>query len=241
MQTRATSRRRFLRGLTAASVGVAGWQALERPGAGLARVQRAAAPTADEALQMLMDGNARYVSSNTRGPNRGLDRRAEVTRGQAPFATILSCADSRVPPELVFDAGLGDLFVLRVAGNVLNDELLGSVEYGAEHLHAPLIMVLGHERCGAVDATVEALTRGAQFVGHIPSLARAIAPAVERVRGQAGDLLENAIRANVALVVEQLAGSHPVVAEMVDHGAVKVVGAYYSLQTGQVTITAQPN
>jgi carbonic anhydrase len=156
---------------------------------------------------MLMEGNRRYVSGATTGPHRDVDRRNEVASAQYRYATILSCADSRVPPELVFDAGLGDLVTHHMAGNVLNDELLGSIEYGAEHLHSPLIMVLGHERCGAMDATVAALTQGAEFDGQIPSLARAITPAVQQAQGTPGDLLDNAIRANVGLMVDRLPGA----------------------------------
>jgi carbonic anhydrase len=237
MHLRVTSRRTFVRTAALTSAGLAGAAWLGGLGAGgTSLAQEGPAPSPDRALQLLMEGNARYVSGATTGPHRGLDRRAEVASAQHPYATILSCADSRVPPELVFDAGLGDLFVPRVAGNVLNDELLGSIEYGSEHLHSPLIMVLGHERCGAVEATIAALTQGAQFDGHIPSLARAIAPAVESVRTMSGNFLDNAIRANVALVVSQLVGLSPVLAELASHGDIKIVGGYYSLQTGQVGV-----
>jgi carbonic anhydrase len=236
MPLRTTSRRGFLRAAALTSAGLVGASWLDRLGGGMAYAQESAGPTPDRALQMLMDGNARYVSGATTGPHRGTDRRVEVASAQYPYATILSCADSRVPPELVFDAGLGDLFTHRVAGNVLNDELLGSIEYGSEHLHSPLIMVLGHERCGAVEATIAALTQGAQFDGQIPSLARAITPAVESVRGMSGDFLDNAVRANVALVVGQIMSQSPLLAEMASHGEIKIVGGYYSLQTGQVGV-----
>lgn len=131
--------------------------------------------------------------------------------------------------------GVGTSYAQESAG-LRPDRLLGSIEYGAEHLRSPLIMVLGHERCGAVDATVAALTRGAQFDGHIPSLARAIAPAVESMRGMSGNFLDNAVRANVALVAGQLVGRSPLLAEMVSHGEIKIVGGYYSLPTGQVGV-----
>ncbi|HLH21311.1 MAG TPA: carbonic anhydrase [Chloroflexota bacterium] len=240
MERGVTSRRAFVRtaALTSASLVGAAW--LGWAGARTSYAQEGAAPSPERALQLLLDGNARYVSGTTTDPHRGPDRRAAVASGQAPYATILSCADSRVPPELVFDAGLGDLFVHRVAGNVLNDELLGSIEYGAQYLHAPLVLVLGHEACGAVDATIAALTQGARFDGEIPSLARAIAPAVESVRGQPGDLLDNAIRANVALVVGQLTSRSPLLAGLAAQGALAMVGGYYSLQTGQVEVLDPP-
>ena len=237
MKLATTSRRALLRTLALAS---AVGPTLGRLAASTVHAQETTMSSADQALALLLDGNARYVSGTPVGPRRTVDRRTQVAGGQAPYATILSCADSRVPPELVFDAGLGDLFVHRVAGNVLNEELLGSIEYGAEHLHVPLIMVLGHERCGAVEATVQAATQGAQFDGHIPSLARAILPAVERVRGLPGDLVDNAIRANVALVVEQLTARSPLLAAMAQRDEVQIVGAYYSLQTGQVAVFAGP-
>jgi carbonic anhydrase len=239
MEPGVSSRRAFVRTLAWGSAGLAGAAWLGRASVGTSYAQGEAAPSPDRALQLLMEGNARYVSGATTGPRRGVDRRTEVASAQYPYATILSCADSRVPPELVFDAGLGDLFTNRVAGNVLNDELLGSIEYGAEHLHSPLIMVLGHERCGAVDATVAALTQGAQFDGQIPSLAGAIAPTVQQVQGMPGDLVDNAIRANIRLVVEQLTGRSPLLAEMLAHGEIKIVGGYYPLQSGRVELTAE--
>src|SRR4051794_31410441 len=125
-----TSRRAFVRTAALTTAGLVGASWLDRPGVGTSYAQESPAPSPDRALQMLAEGNARFVSGATTGPHRGLDRRAEVSSAQFPYATILSCSDSRVPPELVFDAGLGDLFTHRVAGNVLNDEMLGSIEYG---------------------------------------------------------------------------------------------------------------
>jgi carbonic anhydrase len=236
MERRVASRRTVVRTVALAAAGLASASWLGRLAGRTTYAQESTAPSPDRALQLLTEGNARYVSGAPGGPHRGLDRRAEVASAQHPYATILSCADSRVPPELVFDAGLGDLFVLRVAGNVLNDELLGSVEYGAGVLHVPLILVLGHERCGAVDAAVQAVTQGTRFDGQISSLARAIAPAVESVRGMSGNLLDNAIRANVALVVGQLVERSPLLADLASRGVVKIMGGYYSLQSGQVGI-----
>ena len=236
MKAGVASRRTFARALALTSAGVVGAFWLGRYGGGASHAQEGTMPSPDRALQLLAEGNARYAGGATTGPHRDAERRAEVVSTQSPYAMILSCADSRVPPELVFDAGLGDLFVLRVAGNVLNDELLGSIEYGAQYLRSPLIMVLGHERCGAVEAAAQTVTQGAQFEGHIPSLARAIAPAVESVRGMSGNFLDNAIRANVALVVGQLVSRSPLLAGRVSNGEIKIVGGYYSLQTGQVGV-----
>lgn len=164
-------------------------------------------------------------------PHLSAARRTEVAYGQHPFAMILSCADSRVPPEQVFDRGLGDLFVARVAGNVVSDEVLGTLEYGALHLQVPLIVVLGHERCGAVEAAVQ----GGELPGHTKSVAERIAPAVQEAKKHnPPDLVEESVRMNVKLVVEQLQKSQPVLAAMIQQGKVKVVGARCDLDTGVV-------
>jgi len=186
--------------------------------------------TADQALQKLVEGNNRYKRMALLRPNQTLARRSLVAKGQNPFAIILSCADSRVPPELVFDQGLGDIFVIRVAGNIPNDQMIGSIEYAVEHFDVPLLMVLGHQRCGAVEATV----KGGEVPGHIGSIVEAIKPAVEKTKGMPGDPVENAIRANIELVVEQLKNSKPILSEFVHNGKLKVVGAKYDLDTGAV-------
>ncbi len=190
----------------------------------------APAVTADDALGLLAQGNQRYVAGQVTHPDQAMARRAEVAGSQAPFAVVLGCADSRVAPEIVFDQGLGDLFVIRVAGNVLDNTGLGSIEYAVEHLHSSLIVVLGHERCGAVTAAV----KGGEAPGHIHSIVQAIEPAVEACQGQPGDPVENAVRANVSRVVTQLRHAGPLLAELVEAGKVKVVGARYDLDTGVV-------
>jgi carbonic anhydrase len=158
-------------------------------------------------------------------------RRAELTKSQHPFAIIVSCSDSRVPPEIVFDQGLGDLFVVRVAGNVINDEALGSIEYSVDHLAARLIVVLGHQRCGAVKAAKETIAAKGKAPAHIQSLVTAIKPAVEAtVHGD----LEATMEANVKNVAQALRASMPILKPKVDSGELKVVGAYYSLDTGFV-------
>ena len=159
---------------------------------------------ADQALKRLSEGNGRYVAASMTYPNQTARRRKEVAKGQEPFAIIFGCVDSRVTPELVFDRGLGDLFVIRTAGHAVDSATLGSVEFGVEELEIPLVMVLGHERCGAVAATIEAVEKGAKRHGQIGVLVEAIKPAVERMRGQPGDLLDNAVRASVELMVRRL-------------------------------------
>ncbi|MBA4320068.1 MAG: carbonic anhydrase [Flavobacterium sp.] len=186
----------------------------------------------EEALKKLMDGNARYVSSNYTHPNQSSARREEVAKGQRPFAIIVTCSDSRVPPEILFDQGLGDLFVIRVAGNIVDDHALGSIEYAAEHLGVELVVVLGHERCGAVDATV----KGGEAPGHIASLVKAIKPAVDKAKKENGDLLENSIKNNVLAVTKIIATSKPILEEMVKKRHIKVVSARYDLDDGKVEL-----
>ena len=189
------------------------------------------APSADAVLKQLQAGNANHVAKKYQRPHQSADRQKELASGQSPNAIILSCADSRVPPELVFDQGLGDLFVVRVAGNVPGNDEIGSIEYAAEHLHTPLIVVMGHTKCGAVQAAVD----GGDPHGHLGPLLAMIQPAVARAKRQPGDPVENAIRNNVENVVQQLRASSPVLAPLVTRGSLKVVGGVYALDTGKVT------
>jgi len=193
--------------------------------------QRAAtAVTPDSALTELKEGNAHHARHQYSHPHETLARQRELAAGQHPHAEILSCADSRVPPEIIFDQGLGDLFVVRVAGNVATDTEIGSLEYGAEHLQIPLLVVLGHESCGAVTAAVQ----GGPPEGHISALVDLIKPAVDQTRSLTGDPVANAVKANVELVVKQLRSSTPILSELVAHGKLKIVGGVYSLKTGKV-------
>ncbi len=185
-----------------------------------------------ESLERLKAGNARYVSGSLTHPHQDIGRRTKLAGGQSPFAIVLGCADSRTSPELVFDQGLGDLFVVRVAGNMANDQNIGSIEYSVEHLNSRLIVVLGHERCGAVKASREILASGGKAPGHIGSLIDAIKPAVESTKNAD---MEETVKANVKNVVKQLRESGPILKEMVDKGELGVVGAYYDLDTGAVT------
>lgn len=188
--------------------------------------------TAEAALKRLMIGNERFVSGKL------LDRhftaeRIELAKGQHPYAVVLACSDSRVPPELVFDESLGKLFVIRVAGHVADPAVLGSVEYAVEHLHAPLLIVLGHENCGAVKATIE----GGSAPPNIMSLLRRIAPAVEKTRhGQTEEklMLREAVRENVRYQMQMAVYESAVLAEKVDAGKLQIVGGVYSFETGKV-------
>lgn len=189
-------------------------------------------PSPELALQQLMEGNKRFVNTSLNHPNQDGERRIALGSGQAPFAAVLACADSRVPPEVLFDQGLGDLFVVRVAGNILNDQLLGSLEYAAAHLNTPLIVVLGHTSCGAIGAVAQ----GAELEGHIASLVPAIQPAVDKVRDQEGDLTDNAAREVARMTAIQLQESEPIMADLVKAGKVKVVPAFYELESGEITL-----
>jgi len=186
----------------------------------------------EQALMRLKEGNERFVAKRCIHPNQSAERQAEVVKGQHPFAAILTCSDSRVPPEIIFDEGIGDLFIIRVAGNILSEEILGTIEYAAEHLGIPLVLVLGHQKCGAVQAAVS----GGEVPGKIQRLVEALQPAVANAKNLSGDLVENAVRANVERAVEQLKESEPIMAELVHKGKVKVIGGYYNLETGRVTV-----
>jgi len=189
-----------------------------------------------EALSKLKEGNARYVSGNLQHPDQTTERRTELANVQHPFAAILCCSDSRVPPEVVFDQGLGDLFIVRVAGNVINNEGLGSLEYAVDHLGTRLIVVLGHQRCGAVDAARKTIAAKGKAPGHIQSLVTAIKPAVEAT---AKEDLDATVKANVKHVVDTLRSSTPILKAAIDSGKIEVVGGYDSLDTGAVTLTEQ--
>jgi carbonic anhydrase len=187
-------------------------------------------PTSKEAIKRLQEGNERFVRGELVRPNQGIDRRLEVLKGQTPFAAILGCSDSRVPLKIIFDQGFGDLFVVRVAGNVLDNVVSASIEYAAVHLHVPLVVVLGHQNCGAVQAAV----KGGSERGHIPALLDALKPAVEKGRIEPGDdLVEKAVRANVTLTAAALRESS-LLSGLVKEGRLEVAGAYYSLETGKV-------
>src|SRR4030088_2449670 len=187
----------------------------------------------DASLELLMKGNKRYVEGDSRRHDFKREREALV-EGQNPYAGILSCADSRIAPEYAFDSGRGDLFVCRVAGNFANDDTVASLEYGVAVLKSPLILVLGHDSCGAVDATIKSLKDNTTLPGHLPSLVSALAPAVKAVTGQPGDLLANATKRNVIDTIAKLKAATPILSAAVDKGKLKIVGGVYRLGDGKV-------
>lgn len=186
----------------------------------------------DEALARLLEGNHRFVAGALAHPHQTNARRTELATGQAPVAIVLTCSDSRVSPELYFDQGLGDLFVIRNAGNVIDDHVLGSIEYAVEHLHVSLIVVVGHERCGAVAAAAG----GGHAAGHIVSIVESIAPSVEATKSQSGDKVDNVVRTNASHSAELLAKSEPLLSAARKEGKLKIVAARYDLDTGSVEL-----
>jgi carbonic anhydrase len=191
---------------------------------------------AEQALTRLREGNGRFVAGGARHPDQSENRRKEVVSSQHPYATILSCVDSRVPPELIFDEGIGDLFVIRTAGQVVDHAVLGSIQFGVEELHIPLVLVLGHSSCGAVKATAEALEKRTPASGSdIDALVAAIKPSVERAKEErATDLVAATVKANIEAVRTSLAAA-PVISDAVRERRLQVVGAQYDLANGKVT------
>ena len=188
--------------------------------------------SSEAALERLMSGNRRFVDSKMNQPKQMHKRRMQLVDGQDPFAVILGCSDSRIPPEIIFDQGLGDLFVVRVAGNVAGRMFLGSLEYAVEHLHIPLILVLGHSGCGAVTATASEN----ELPGELPALATAIQPALDEAKSLHGDLIENTAKINAKRVSETIRYSLPILSKAVQSERLKVMPAYYSLDTGKVDL-----
>ena len=186
--------------------------------------------SADQALQKLKAGNKNYVEEKFSRPDVGSKKRGELTKGQHPFAVIVSCSDSRVPPEIIFDQGLGDLFIIRTAGEVVDNAVLGSIEYAVEHLGVQLVVVLGHEDCGAVKATIA----GGHAPGQIASIVEAIKPAVDKAKAVKGDVVNDAIKLNADMIVNKLKSSKPILNEFVEKGKLKIVGAIYDLDDGTV-------
>jgi carbonic anhydrase len=184
-----------------------------------------------EALNSIKNGNFRYANGKSQAPRREKDRRRETLTGQQPLAAVLTCSDSRVPPEILFDQGIGDLFIIRTAGAVADDMVLASLEYAVQHLHVPLVLVMGHSRCGAVTAALH----GEALEGHLPGLIQHIAPALEMARHNSGDPLANAIDAHVKLTFEQIRTCKPVLAAAFQSGKAMLVAARYDLEDGKVT------
>ena len=237
MSDRPTPSRRSAMLLTAAALGTAiSGRAFAKETKQPPKPQNVLSP--DAALKRLIDGNARYVDGVSRRHDFKHEREA-LAGGQNPFAAVLGCADSRIAPEYAFDTGRGDLFVCRVAGNFAGNETIASMEYAVAVLGAPLILVLGHDACGAVDATLKAIKDDKPPPGHIPSLVDAIAPAVKAAMQQGGDVLDKAIRQNVIDNVAKLKSAAPILNAATEQGKLKIVGGIYRLTTGTVDLIAQ--
>jgi carbonic anhydrase len=224
--------RRSVLGVAASTMGlllanVAGAKEMKAP----PKPQNVLTPAAS--LERLLKGNARYVEGVSLRHDFKHEREA-LAGGQNPYAAVLSCADSRIAPEYAFDSGRGDLFVCRVAGNFANNETVASLEYAVAELGTPLILVLGHDACGAVSATIKSLKDGTTLPGHLPSLVTGIAPAVKAVSQQGGDTLANAIRQNVIDNVAKLGSATPILSAAVEQGKLKVAGGIYRLRDGRV-------
>jgi carbonic anhydrase len=196
--------------------------------------------TAEQALQLLKEGNARFMADRPEPVIQSKQRRLEIARGQTPIAVLVSCSDSRVPPELLFGRGLGELFIIRNAGNTVDTVALGSIEYAVTQLNVPLIVVMGHERCGAVSAAISVVEQQAVFPGSMGPMVEPIVPAVLAARAALGDkhthdaLLDASVRQNVARVVKRLRESEPLLLEPLHAGKLMVVGARYDLDDGRV-------
>lgn len=191
--------------------------------------------SADEAIARLKAGNEKYVGAPQVCAADLLKQREQVAKAQVPWATILSCADSRVPPELLFGGlGVGELFVARNAGNTADTVTMGTIEYGAEHLGVPLVVVLGHERCGAVAAACDVVEKHAKFPGSIGPMVNAVVPAAKAVYGKPGDFVDNAVRENAKRTATKIATKSAIVAHLIKADKVKVLAARYDLDSGRV-------
>src|SRR5580693_4819474 len=232
---RSRSTRRAVLGFVAAStVGLAlGSAGMAKDAKPPPKPQNALSPEAS--LERLLRGNHRYVEGLSRRHDFKHEREV-LTGGQNPYAGVLSCADSRIAPEYAFDSGRGDLFVCRLTGNFANDDSIASLEYGVAVLGVPLILVLGHDACGAIDATIKSLKDNTTLPGHLPSLVTALSPAVKATSQQPGDPLENAIRQNVLDNVAKLKAATPILSAAVEQGRLKIVGGVYHLGDGKVEL-----
>ena len=233
-----SARRTFFRRACCGSLGLAASVAVPQV---FAADGKRTSLTADEALARLKDGNASYLTDSPVRSVQGRERRLEIARNQTPFAILVSCSDSRVPPELLFGRGLGELFIVRNAGNTVDTVALGSIEYAIAVLGVPLVVVLGHERCGAVEAAVSVVEKNTVYPGSLNQMLEPIIPAalIAKASGAKGDdLLDAAVKENVKRVVTRLRNSEPVLLEPLRTGKIKVVGARYDLDDGSVEFFA---
>lgn len=233
-----TNRRQFIGGIGAVGAATIAAGCASAAAQGGAVPTMAPAPanlTPDEALQILIRGNQAFLAGEPSSGLTGAQRRLELAQSQSPFTAYVTCSDSRVPPELLFGRGLGEMFIIRNAGNTVDTVALGSIEYAVAILNVPLVVVMGHERCGAVAAAAQVVTDNATFPGAIGQMVEPIIPAVLQVRDQPGDLVDNSVRSNVRRVVDQLrTQTDPLMQEPLRDGRLKIVGAYYDLDTGAV-------
>jgi carbonic anhydrase len=229
-RTRVPDRRKFLV-LSAASVAAAGFLGAR----GAAAAGTTTSVTADEALARLKAGNDKYVNAPQVCAADLANQREQVAKVQTPWAAILTCADSRVPPELLFGGiGLGELFVARNAGNMADTATMGTIEYGTEHLGVPLVVVMGHERCGAVAAACDVVAKHAKFPGSIGPMVSAIVPAAQAVYRKPGDFVDNAVRESAKRTATKIATKSEIVSHLIKDNKVKVVAARYDLDNGRV-------
>jgi carbonic anhydrase len=226
----ALNRRRFL------SLSAAGFAtATVLSGASVAYAAETTSVTADEAMTKLQSGNEKYVGAPQMCAADLLAQREKVAKGQTPWATIITCSDSRVPPELLFGGlGVGELFVARNAGNMVDTATMGTIEYGAEHLGVPLIVVMGHEKCGAVAAACAVVEKHAKFPGSIGPMVNAIVPAAKAVFGKPGDFVDNTVRESAKRTAHKVATKSKIVSHLMKDNKVKVVAARYDLDNGRV-------
>ena len=234
MTSEINPRRSFFRSACCGSLGLAAAMAAPQV---FAADGKKTTLTADQALATLKEGNAKFLTDSPLRAVQGRERRLEIARGQTPFAVLVSCSDSRVPPEVLFGRGLGELFIVRNAGNTVDTVALGSIEYAIAVLGVPLVVVLGHERCGAVEAALSVVEKNTIFPGSLNQMIEPILPAALMARsgGAKGDeLLDAAVRENVRRVVTRIRNSEPVLMNPIRDGKVKVVGARYDLDDGSV-------
>src|SRR5215207_8609341 len=235
MTSQIGSRRRFVAGLAGIPIALGGSRWFAPAAVAADEPATPSSVPADQGLQMLIEGNKRFIAGNLTSLSNLAQDREQLTSGQSPFAVVVCCSDSRVPPELVFDQTLGQLFVIRTAGQVIDEAARGSIAYGVDFLGAPLLLVLGHSGCGAVEAAIAALT-GATIPGYAYRFAEGIGPAVQGVIDEPGDQLDNAIRANIKMGVDQLRTAEPDLAAAVSSGQLTLTGGYYDLASGEVSI-----
>src|SRR5689334_12076974 len=239
MISKLTSRRGFLATTGISAATIAGIIAVGESGVFAHKAETVPTPTVpstnNKTLQDLLAGNLRFQTGKAQWPNQTAARRQEVSKKQSPRAIVFGCIDSRMPPELVFDQGLGDLLTIRTAGHVIDSAAMGSIEYGVAEMGIPLLIVMGHERCGAVSATIDAVDKHEHAPGSIQALVDYIRPSVLMAQGQGDVRLDNAIQNNIRRTVQALPWS-PIIRDAVKAGKLTIVGTRYDLDTGAVTL-----